>query len=93
MQGIQTPYGAVLHVGNKGYLIDANDAQLYAWANKPGAWWPCSELVELNTISVALEGNGDLVELVTDPDGIDIPGDELNAWIEDTITEYHKMPV
>lgn len=71
--------------------------QLYAWSHRAGAAWPCSYLDDCARVCAELDTrNGDLVDLVVympgekyaeDSDDVDIPGEELTAWIDDNLAE------
>ena len=91
-----TPYGTI---STDGYgcdcRIEATGDQLYAWANRSGAWWPCSGLARTAKVIVELADNGDLVDLAVylpgekyaqDSDDVDLAGDEVSAWIDDVLT-------
>ncbi len=91
MSAHETPYGSVSITPN-GVRIDANQSQLYDWAHRPGASWPCSTLDDLESISAAFDANG-LVDLEQDPPydyetgAGEIMGDELNAWSSDVLRD------
>jgi hypothetical protein len=77
-----TDYGNV-HVHPHGVTVWATGSQLHAWANRPGAHWPCSELAEASEISATFDAHG-LVDLIGD-DCIDLSADELTAWSSDVL--------
>lgn len=73
--------------------IEATHDQLWDWAHRPGAHWPCSTLTHYHRVIVELADNGDLVDLAAylpgekyAEDEADISGDELTAWIDDVLT-------
>jgi len=60
----------------------ASKKDTYAWAHKPGAAWPCSQLSG-KSLFVEL-WYGDLVNItVNNKYGVDIDSNELHAFIED----------
>lgn len=70
-----------------GYLtvrLSANDT--YAWAHKPGAAWPCSQLSG-RRVRAKFDPRGDLVAVVIDGGRgeQDVDGNELNACILDFV--------
>lgn len=81
----RTPYGdawvAADHVA-----IAAHGGQLYQWAHRPGAVWPCSVLDDLDGIRAEFDSNG-LLDLVTPSDSEDLSADELNAWSSDVLRD------
>ena len=79
-----TEYGTAT-IGADSVQVAANGSQLRAWANRPGAHWPCSELAEASEITAAFDTNG-LYDLTGD-DAIDLSGDELSAWTSDVLRE------
>lgn len=75
-----------------GYVrIVGDHGQLYAWANRAGARWPCSDLATHDRVSAEIcADNGDLIELAVIHDGRDdeapdLTGAELTAWIDDNL--------
>jgi hypothetical protein len=77
-------YGTVRVIGNAG--------QLFAWSHRAGARWPCSYLDDCDRVCAELDSRGDLVDLTVTVNGrivggdeIDIPADELTAWIDDNL--------
>ena len=79
-----------------GYVsVEGNGAQLYDWAHRPGAAWPCSSLAHCARVILELDAdNGDIVDLTVylpgdryaqDSDDIGIPADELRAWSDDVL--------
>jgi hypothetical protein len=76
-------YGLVRITESRVHVI-APGIALYDWAHRAGAAWPCSELARLDSIRVELDANG-LLDMVTSPDGVDVPSDELNAWLGDVL--------
>lgn len=87
---IQTAYGSV-GIGLLEVEIRATHAELYAWAHRPGALWPCSDLAELEAIRVVFNRDG-LLDLDSTPD-FEGMADELNAWSSDVLagvlSEHH----
>lgn len=86
-----TAYGTV-SAGTDGAEVYGEFAQLYAWATRPGAAWPCSDLRALDSISVTFDSRGDLVDITGAYDGrpassdqLDISCDELSAWTSDVL--------
>ncbi len=68
------------------HTITANADELYEWANRSGARWPCSSLSDLDLLVATFEHNGDLVDLQIAPPEMaryDVPIDEFNAWSDD----------
>lgn len=90
MAKTETEYGTVTSAADmEGVTIEATGAQLYAWANRPGCFWPCSELAPLDSIRVAFDSDG-LLEIACQLDGKDdaaedLTSDELNAWSSDVL--------
>lgn len=94
----ETPYGTVTSVGlDTGHVsVRGSHAELWAWAHRSGAGWPCSTLTDYACVEAVLDGRGDLIDLLvwSDFDGVlverdssevDIMGDELTAWIDDCL--------
>lgn len=87
----ETPFGNV-DIRPQGVTITAHAGQLFSWAHRPGAIWPCSRLDDLDEISATFDYHG-LVDMTTrpmlDPDGhvIDPPADEFNAWSSDVLRD------
>jgi hypothetical protein len=86
----ETPYGSASS-GDDGSQVNGTRSQLYAWAHRAGAAWPCSQLAKFDEVTATFDARGDLVDLVTvdiDQPGRedDIPADELNAWTSDVLT-------
>jgi hypothetical protein len=79
---ISTPYGRTT-VGPDSVLVTGNGSELRAWAARPGAAWPCSELAEASEITAVIDADG-LVDLTGD-DCIDLGADEFNAWSSDVL--------
>jgi hypothetical protein len=70
--------------------VSAEDTS--AWARRPGSSWPCSTLAG-HEITAAFV-NGDLVELdCVDEPGIEIPTEEFNAFVEDTLAEVAHFDI
>lgn len=79
-----------------------NNAQLRAWAERPGALWPCSTLRRFDTICAFFSNSG-LIDLQgwdgdreeseyvdgspAAYDTSDIAGDELSAWSSDCLRD------
>jgi len=82
MTTINTDYGNA-EIRPRGVTITANGSELRAWAARPGAVWPCSELAEASEISAHFDAHG-LVDLTGD-DCIDLTADEFNAWSSDVL--------
>lgn len=59
--------------------------ETYRWANKAGAKWPCSFLSGKRLYAEFCRG--DLVDLKIDGKIQDCPADELNAILDDHLTE------
>lgn len=59
--------------------LSANDT--YAWANRPGAAWPCSFLAGKRLF--AEFDDGDLVDYAVDGKCGEVPVDEFNAITSD----------
>lgn len=92
MTSVETRFGTV-DIGPDWIGITAHGGQLWQWANRTGSMWPCSELADLDGITVGFDTNG-LVECEEDPapsiddDGISsssLMGDELSAWSSDVL--------
>lgn len=66
--------------------IAADNRQVYNWAHRPGACWPCSTLDDIDAIRVEFDSHG-LLDLITPSGSGDIPADELNAWTSDVLRE------
>jgi hypothetical protein len=90
----ETPYGTIT-TDDYGCdcRIEATGDQLYDWAHRPGAHWPCATLTHYARVIAELADNGDLVHLAAylprekyAEDEADIMGDELTAWINDVLT-------
>lgn len=80
---VQTPYGTAV-VGEDWCSVTAHSGQLWNWAYRPGAHWPCSELVNLEADSICAGfDTGGLVDLTDDTE--DLSGDELDAWTSDVL--------
>lgn len=79
---LPTPFGTVA-IGPDSVSVTASGHELYTWAHRPGHSWPCSYLMNLESIQASFNTNG-LVDL-THPSGDDISGDEVNAWSSDAI--------
>jgi hypothetical protein len=84
MRPVHTESGSVTS-GTVWEAMVATGSQVRAWADRPGARWPCSELAEASQIVASFDSGG-LVDLDGD-DCIDLSGDELNAWTSDVIGE------
>jgi hypothetical protein len=91
MQGF-THNGLRVTVSKTGAEIEATEAALRAWANRPGHVWPCSELAHLDSLYAAFDQGG-LTEVVEIIDGIEIYGedsavtaDEFNAFTSDALS-------
>jgi hypothetical protein len=85
MKTINTPYGTAT-IGEDWCSIKAEHHQLYDWANRPGAHWPCSELAhDVDSIEAGFDSGGliDLRILPGEPE--DLMGDELSAWTSDVL--------
>ena len=81
-----TDYGSVTFQEDGSAVIIAHADDLYRWANRPGNFWPCSELAGLDYIIATFTPNGDLVDLEQFPeDGFDITADEFDAWSSDVL--------
>lgn len=84
MPTTQHAFGTV-DVREHGVSIDATGAQLYAWAHRSGAAWPCSVLADLDEIHAHFDAHG-LVDI--DHPGVeDLPADEFNAWSSDVLLD------
>ena len=93
---IETPYGYV-NVREDRVVIVAYRAQLYAWANRTGARWPCADLPMFDQVVAAFDRNGlcDLechdhsAERVTtfEDESHDVGADEFNAWSSDVLRD------
>lgn len=82
-----TEFGNV-EVRPHGVTIEATGAQLYAWANRPGARWVCSHLEDLDSIRVNFDASG-LVDFTASEASArwDLPADEFNAWSSDVLRD------
>jgi hypothetical protein len=61
--------------------IRSTPEQLAAWANKPGARWPCSELARYDApVFACFDSRGNLVDT-----NAEIGGAEFNAWSSDVL--------
>src|SRR4051812_47582059 len=80
-----TDYGVVT-VTDNGVAIEADGAQLYAWANRSGCKWPLSELARMDYIRAEFDADGllDLEERWNDAPG-ELTADEFNAWSADVL--------
>lgn len=81
-QTVSSDYGDVT-VSPYGATIQAAEHQLYAWANRTGAHWPCSRLAGCEYVRAHFDEHG-LVDLSIEPE-VDIPADELTAWSSDVL--------
>jgi hypothetical protein len=73
-----------------GVSITADGSQLWAWAHRQGAMWPCSTLAGLDGIVVDFAPDGDLIDIagpITRDELESIAGDELTAWSDDVLWE------
>lgn len=83
-----TEFGTVT-IGADGVRIEATGAELYAWANCPHAWWPCSALGRLEWLRVDFNANG-LVDInsnleTEEWEDVELISDEFNAWSSDVL--------
>jgi hypothetical protein len=65
--------------------VEASAYELYDWAHRPGASWPCSTLARLDSIRATFDRGG-LVG-IDHPGADDVPGDEFNAWTSDVLRD------
>ncbi len=97
---IVTDYGTAT-IGPDSCAVRADGYELYSWAHRSGAAWPCSTLEDLDSISAGFDTNG-LVDLEQSPEGlpsdwapddpwpngaVEIDGSELSAWTSDVLRE------
>lgn len=88
----ETEYGTVSYGADSDSVqVSATFPQLYQWAHRPNALWPCSDLVMLDSIRADFADNGDLVDLETVADGKagqwELTSDELSAWSSDVLRD------
>lgn len=90
---IMGDYGRVM-IQAETVTIEADSAQLYDWAHRPGHLWPCSGLARIeDTLRVEFDSNGllDLTGDGYDPEnedaGAEIMSDELSAWASDALRD------
>ena len=93
----RTAFGTVLFDDDGTCSITAGHSELRAWANRPGAKWPGSDLAVLESITATFTANGDLVDLDQSPGpaeldefGVDFSCDEFNAWSSDVLAEASR---
>lgn len=84
-------YGTV-DIRPQGVTITADGHQLYQWAHRSGAEWPCSNLEDLDEIRAHFDTNG-LVDLTQTPaydentgEG-EVLGEEFSAWVSDVLRD------
>lgn len=75
------------------YQLCLSAKETQAWAHKPGASWPCSELAG-RSICAAVDQNG-LCDFALDGQFADVDGNELSACIADHLPANcrHLWPV
>jgi hypothetical protein len=79
---VQTPYGLVSRDEFGTVKIVATQAELYDWAHRLDASWPCSALADTeDTLTVVFDRWGDLLDITGDSE--DLTSDELAAWSDD----------
>lgn len=85
MSELSTPYGTVTVLEHTLH-VDASGSELYAWANRPGNAWPCSELADSDGFGVSFDDNG-VYEYRNETDHLrdNLGADEMNAWTSDAI--------
>ncbi len=98
MQTWTKDIGTTWTQGTGSVSVTGDASQLYAWSHRSGAAWPCSYLDDCDRVTAELDSRGDLVDLIVyaagfdsvdgpsqPSDEIDIPSDELTAWIDDNL--------
>ena len=82
----ETPYGNVTKMLASGEtLVEGNAWQLYDWATRAGALWPCSTLRSRGSYWMTFDVHGDLIDLPEETHEMD--GHELTAWASDVLRE------
>lgn len=77
----KTPFGRVREMGCE-WDISATRDQLYEWAHRPGAAWPCATM-RRGIWARFTNRQGALGDLVDTNAGENVDGNEFSAWAED----------
>lgn len=86
---VETAYGTVtIHAAS--VAVSAASGQVYAWAHRPGAAWPCSTLAHFDSLCSWFDSNGlvDLQAYDAEADNYDttnVDGSELSAYCADVL--------
>ena len=83
-----TPFGSITVTPDGWKHLDANRGETRAWANRPGAVWPCSYLTD-SPITATFDPGGNLVDYTGAEDA---PAHELSAWADD-VAELAGVPI
>ncbi len=81
---LNTEYGSIV-VSEHGVTVYGIAPQLYRWAHRPDAVWPCSALAadEVDEVVASFDSRGDLVGL--EGETYALGADELSAWTSDVL--------
>lgn len=85
---MKTPFGKLDKVGCE-WSVRATRDELYEWAHRPGASWPCATL-RRGVWARFNDDNGALGDLVDTNAGENVDGNEFSAWACDVFALAHN---